>query len=185
MILRPTLSTGILALLLSTTCRGLPLNNRTESLGKRVGPASPIFSQTIVAIGDLHGLSVPDFQKLLVAADVIDDRGSWTGNVNILVQTGDIVDRYILLAPFHRKNGGTDCFSMPSSGPWGFQLYDYMEILRAKAAMAGGLVVSLYGNHEFMNFYGMCHAPNMLVEYSLRPRLWTFQAIGSTSPSWK
>jgi hypothetical protein len=49
-------------------------------------------SRRIVAVGDIHG----DFEnafKVLHMAGVVDDHGDWTGNVDLFVQTGDIIDR--------------------------------------------------------------------------------------------
>lgn len=49
-------------------------------------------TRRIVAVGDLHG-DFPNTIKVLQMADVIDQYGNWTGNVDYLVQTGDIIDR--------------------------------------------------------------------------------------------
>lgn len=46
----------------------------------------------IVAVGDLHG-DYDNALEVLQMADVVDANGSWTGNVDYFVQTGDIVDR--------------------------------------------------------------------------------------------
>lgn len=46
----------------------------------------------IVAIGDLHG----DYEHALTIlkfADVVDKDGKWSGNVDVLVQMGDVMDR--------------------------------------------------------------------------------------------
>ena len=36
---------------------------------------------------------MPNARKALRMADVVDDEGNWSGNVDYFVQTGDIVDR--------------------------------------------------------------------------------------------
>lgn len=50
----------------------------------------------IVAVGDLHGDN-GNALKVLQMAGVVDGQGSWTGDVDYFVQTGDIVDRYVSL----------------------------------------------------------------------------------------
>lgn len=50
------------------------------------------FKRSIAAIGDLHSY-YPNALKALQLANVVDDQGTWTGNVDFLVQTGDLVDR--------------------------------------------------------------------------------------------
>lgn len=50
------------------------------------------FSRKIIAIGDLHG-DLPNALKVLRMAHVTDEHGDWSGEVDFLVQTGDIVDR--------------------------------------------------------------------------------------------
>jgi Calcineurin-like phosphoesterase len=46
----------------------------------------------VVAVGDLHG-DYDNALEVLQMADVVDANGSWTGNIDYFVQTGDIVDR--------------------------------------------------------------------------------------------
>ena len=50
------------------------------------------FSRHIVAVGDLHG-DLPNARRVLKFSNVIDDSGDWSGEVDFLVQTGDIIDR--------------------------------------------------------------------------------------------
>ncbi|GAA5998500.1 uncharacterized protein JCM10292_002740 [Rhodotorula paludigena] len=87
--------------------------------------------QRIVAVGDIHG-DLPAVTSILRRANLIDLKGQWIGGEDILVQTGDIVDR----------------------GPDTIALYRFFQTLRAQAAQAGGAVHSLLGNHEMMNELG-------------------------------
>ncbi|KAA1067176.1 hypothetical protein PGT21_012415 [Puccinia graminis f. sp. tritici] len=89
------------------------------------------FSSRIVAVGDLHG-DLDHAVRVLRMAGVVDLRNQWIGGPSILVQTGDIVDR------------GKDTIL----------LYKWMDALRTEAQAAGGAVVSLLGNHEYMNALG-------------------------------
>ena len=50
------------------------------------------FERRIVAVGDLHG-DYPNALKVLQMSNVVDAQGNWTGDVDIFVQTGDIIDR--------------------------------------------------------------------------------------------
>jgi hypothetical protein len=52
-------------------------------------------STRIVAVGDLHG-DIGNAQKVLEMARVVDSEGRWSGEVDVFVQTGDIIDRYVL-----------------------------------------------------------------------------------------
>lgn len=52
-------------------------------------------STRIVAVGDLHG-DIGNAQKVLEMAGVVDSDGMWSGEVDIFVQTGDIIDRCVL-----------------------------------------------------------------------------------------
>lgn len=109
------------------------------------------YSQRIVAIGDLHG-DVHHALRALKMTGLVNHRNNWIGKRAILgsclsvrrqakpnaehkrdtVQTGDIVDR------------GKDTIA----------LYHLFDQLREQAAAAGGAVVSLLGNHEYMNAMG-------------------------------
>ena len=51
-------------------------------------------STRIVAVGDLHG-DIGNAQKVLEMAKVVDSDGMWSGEVDIFVQTGDIIDRCV------------------------------------------------------------------------------------------
>ena len=107
----------------------------------------PTFRQRLVAVGDLHGgeLGVfePKYVLSLIAviqntrtvlrmAGVIDSESKWSGGDDILVQTGDIVDR----------------------GTYALDIYRLMQSLRGQASASGGKVISILGNHEIMNAIG-------------------------------
>ncbi|KAG8877968.1 hypothetical protein FRB98_006424 [Tulasnella sp. 332] len=70
--------------------------------------------------------------EVLRMSGAVTQNDTWTGNVDYLVQTGDIVDR------------GDDVIKM----------YAYVESLRAEARAHGGDVLSHFGNHEMMNLVG-------------------------------
>lgn len=95
------------------------------------GSRKPAFRQRLVAVGDLHG-DVAHAQKVLRMANVIDDTSAWIAGTDILVQTGDIVDR----------------------GTYALDIYRMMRNLREQASAHGGGVVSILGNHEIMNAIG-------------------------------
>lgn len=59
----------------------------------------PHFSRRIVAVGDIHG-DLINAERVLQMAGVVDEDGYWSGNVDVFVQTGDIIDRSIFLAIF-------------------------------------------------------------------------------------
>lgn len=54
------------------------------------------YETRIVALGDLHG-DLPHALKTLKFSGVIDENQKWTGNVDFLVQTGDMIDRCAFL----------------------------------------------------------------------------------------
>ncbi|KIM33622.1 hypothetical protein M408DRAFT_37492, partial [Serendipita vermifera MAFF 305830] len=87
------------------------------------------YERRIVGIGDLHG-DLPNARKVLQMTDVIDEHGHWTGKVDFLVQTGDII--------------GDDTIA----------LFEMMERLRVEARAKGGVILSNLGNHEWMNAIG-------------------------------
>jgi hypothetical protein len=51
-------------------------------------------STRIIAVGDLHG-DIGNAQKVLEMARVVDSNGNWSGEVDVFVQTGDIIDRCV------------------------------------------------------------------------------------------
>ncbi|PPQ99132.1 hypothetical protein CVT24_009321 [Panaeolus cyanescens] len=94
-------------------------------------PPRSTFTRHIVAVGDLHG-DFANARRVLQFSGVTDSFGNWSGNVDFFVQTGDIIDR------------GDDTI----------KLYVWMDRLRAQAQKVGGTVLSLMGNHEWMNAIG-------------------------------
>ncbi|GAA6018159.1 hypothetical protein JCM8202_000204 [Rhodotorula sphaerocarpa] len=99
-----------------------------RSFNRRV---SSVKQQRIVAVGDVHG-DLPALMAILRNAGISDLKGHWIAGSDILVQTGDIVDR----------------------GPDTIALYKFFQTLRGQAESAGGAVISLLGNHEMMNELG-------------------------------
>lgn len=85
----------------------------------------------VVAIGDLHA-DVDAALDTLRLAGLVDAQGDWSGGHTTLVQTGDLMDR----------------------GPRSLGLIELMRGLSDQAAVAGGQVICLLGNHEAMNLTG-------------------------------
>lgn len=88
-------------------------------------------TERVVAVGDVHGAH-DSFVAILRAAGVIDRRDRWSGGKTIFIQTGDVLDR------------GSD--SRKS--------LDLLRRLERDARNAGGQVIPLLGNHEFMRLVG-------------------------------
>ncbi|MGH9502884.1 MAG: metallophosphoesterase [Terriglobales bacterium] len=97
----------------------------------RPGKTSAQPSDSIVAIGDVHG-DLDDFVAILQHVGLIDKEKHWSGGKTTFVQVGDLLDR----------------------GPKPRQVMDLMMALEKEAGQAGGRVVSLLGNHEMMNIMG-------------------------------
>ena len=57
-------------------------------------------STRIIAVGDLHG-DIGNAQKVLEMARVVDSDGNWSGEVDVFVQTGDIIDRCVVAVLAH------------------------------------------------------------------------------------
>ena len=104
----------------------------------------------IIAVGDLHG-DIGNAQMVLEMARVVDSYGNWSGDVDVFVQTGDIIDRCVVAVRAHSCNCLTDKWL---SGDDTIELFDWMEDLRSQAQGAGGRVMSHLGNHEWMNAIG-------------------------------
>ena len=62
-------------------------------------------SRRIVAVGDLHG-DMPNALKVLQLGGVVDEYGNWTGDVDYLVQTGDIIDRCVIQTSTSQHTAG-------------------------------------------------------------------------------
>lgn len=90
-------------------------------------------SRRVVAVADLHG-DLEHAHNVLRMAGLIDNQDvpNWIGGHNVLVSTGDIVDR------------GDDTI----------ELYEMFQRLRVQAEHAGGIVYNCIGNHEMMNALG-------------------------------
>lgn len=52
----------------------------------------PRFTRKIIAVGDIHG-DIGNAERILQMAGVVDEDNNWSGNVDVFVQTGDIIDR--------------------------------------------------------------------------------------------
>jgi hypothetical protein len=88
-------------------------------------------TERVVAVGDVHG-AYDSFVAILKAAGIIDARERWAGGRAVFVQTGDVLDR------------GADSR----------KAMDLLRRLEREAPRAGGRVVPLLGNHEFMRLVG-------------------------------
>ncbi|EIW83937.1 Metallo-dependent phosphatase [Coniophora puteana RWD-64-598 SS2] len=114
-----------------TTSSGLPALTLGPFEPLEVDPNREEFRRRIVAVGDIHG-DVLNAYKILQTAGVVNEEGNWTGEVDMFVQTGDIIDR------------GDDTII----------LFKWFEDLRVEAEAVGGRVISHMGNHEWMNVIG-------------------------------
>jgi hypothetical protein len=94
-------------------------------------PAVAQQPQRIVAVGDLHG-DFDAWQAIARSAGVMDARGHWAGGKTILVQLGDITDRW------------ADSLKIVRS----------LQQLQKEAPRAGGKAFVVLGNHEAMNLQG-------------------------------
>jgi hypothetical protein len=82
----------------------------------------------IVAVGDLHG-DLEAARSAFRVAGVIDTSDKWIGGLAVVVQTGDVLDRWYLER----------------------ELMDWMQALQFDARDAGGDIILLAGNHEDNN----------------------------------
>lgn len=80
-----------------------------------------------IVVGDIHG-EVEGFKEILRNAGLIDDKDDWSGGDDILIQTGDAIDR----------------------GPYSREAVDLLKRLQKEATVAKGEVIRLCGNHELM-----------------------------------
>jgi hypothetical protein len=85
----------------------------------------------IVAVGDLHG-DYDAWQAIARDAGIIDAKGHWAGARTVLVQMGDVADRW------------ADSLKIIRS----------LQQLQKEAPRKGGKVIVILGNHEAMNLLG-------------------------------
>jgi hypothetical protein len=85
----------------------------------------------VVAVADIHG-AYAEFTALLKRVGLIDSNRQWTGGSATFVQLGDVLDR----------------------GARSRECLDLVMDLERQAPAAGGTVIPLLGNHEFMNVIG-------------------------------
>jgi hypothetical protein len=101
-------------------------------MGIMAAPASAAKpAQRIVAVGDLHG-DFDSWQAIARDAGLVDPAGHWAGGKTVLVQMGDVTDRW------------SDSLKIIRS----------LQQLQKEAPRKGGKVVVLLGNHEAMNLLG-------------------------------
>src|SRR6476646_9873212 len=94
-------------------------------------PVAAATAQRIIAVGDLHG-DFDAWQTIARNAGVMDARGHWAGGKTVLVQMGDITDRW------------ADSLKIVRS----------LQQLQKEAQRAGGRTIVVLGNHEAMNLEG-------------------------------
>jgi len=80
-----------------------------------------------IVVGDIHG-ELEGFREILRNAGLIDDKDNWSGGDDILIQTGDVIDR----------------------GPYSREAVNLLRKLQKEAVVAKGEVIRLCGNHELM-----------------------------------
>ena len=94
-------------------------------------PCNVTTTERVVAIGDVHG-AYDQFAAILRTAGLVNTRDRWSGGRAVLVQTGDILDR----------------------GKDSRKVIELLRRLEREARGAGGQVIALTGNHEFMRLAG-------------------------------
>lgn len=125
-----------LLLLLLTACTSAPAPEAPAPPAASAPPAAPTLPRRpaparLLAMGDVHG-DYDALRQALRLGGLIDAGEHWAAGPAMLVQTGDLLDR------------GDD-------EP---QILALFERLEDEAKAAGGEVVALNGNHEFMNALG-------------------------------
>ena len=122
--------------LVSVVCPAIAFQNAAHQAPQTAelsvsGPHTASHAPRVIAVGDVHGDLYINLATLY-SAGVIDDEGHWRLGDATLVQIGDILDR------------GDDCR----------YLLDFYDGLGKEAAVVGGQVIQLLGNHEVMNLEG-------------------------------
>jgi len=101
-----------------------------------------------IIVGDIHG-ELNIFKEIIRNAGLIDNKGRWIGGDNILIQTGDAIDR----------------------GPYSLDSFDFLRKLQKEAVKANGEVVRLCGNHELMILQGYYYYTNIDDPYAFAQAL--------------
>lgn len=107
-----------------------------------------------IFIGDIHG-DMAAFKNSLRMAQLIDEKGNWSGGQTVLVQNGDVFDR----------------------GDEDLAIEEYLYELRNQAIEAGGNVYRIWGNHEMLNVRGD-HSS------ATRDSFTPFEPLGKLVDSW-
>ncbi|HOG40854.1 MAG TPA: metallophosphoesterase [Syntrophorhabdaceae bacterium] len=95
-----------------------------------------------IVVGDVHG-ELDIFREIIRNAGLIDTKERWAGGDNILIQTGDVIDR----------------------GPRSVNSFDFLRQLQKEAIKTGGEVIRLCGNHELMILQGLFYFTNIVEPY--------------------
>jgi hypothetical protein len=100
--LRLRLPLPCLAYLLQTPLKLSPNGSPKHDTADHHPP--PSFTRHIVAVGDLHG-DLLNAERVLRFSGVVNDVGEWSGDVDVFVQTGDIIDRSVRMVFFGYESG--------------------------------------------------------------------------------
>mgnify|MGYP001260132960 CR=1 FL=1 len=102
-----------------------------------------MFSNKIIAIGDLHG-DYKVFINVLIMCKLINNSLSWIGGDTYLIQLGDTLDGM-------RPDTKIESAFLQESGE--VEIIRLILNLDAQAKKYGGRVISLIGNHELYPYY--------------------------------
>jgi len=97
----------------------------------------------LVIIGDIHG-DIKRFKNILIDADIINNNIEWIAEPpnTIVIQMGDQIDS----------------LNRTEDNDWevieDIEMLKFTDLLDKIAKIKGGTVISLIGNHEFMNILG-------------------------------
>jgi len=100
--------------------------------------------QKVYAFGDVHG----DFEALwynLLGAGLIDEGGSWTGGNGVVIQLGDMFDGRRPMRPPHLAMQPTRMVKNSQE----MKIINFLKNLHLEAIANGGMVITMFGNHDF------------------------------------
>ena len=120
-------------------------------LAPTILPASILTpGRRILVLGDIHG----DYKlaiNMLKIGRLIDDNQQWIGGNSIVVQVGDQIDR---CRPMGSKTCNNPDTTYKDEGS-DINILELFTNLDRQAKLAGGMVISLLGNHELLNAQGV------------------------------